>query len=119
MTKRIKLYQTRTTDGEQKMLEALCNKFGGISAAETIRTCIRDRYRKEFPIYIMERQKAVSPAVEELTQEQICEAAGGKIVMKEGIEKCDLTLPNSRTIYSIPLSDSAQIKAVSKQFKIT
>ena len=88
---------------EEKNLKALLEKFGG-KAPEYLRSLLRGAYAKAFPSYMENKPKLISGIEEpELTQEQMCEAVGGKIVTENGIPTCTIAISKNMT-RSIPLS---------------
>src|SRR3990167_9839458 len=104
MTKRIKMLQSRLTDGEVKMVEALCERLGGIKCSDMIRRLIQERYKKEFPVY-MEKRGTITSLGEDLTPEQICEMNGGKVYKGDnGMVMCGLTVGGA--VYGIPVAAS-------------
>lgn len=117
------IIQITLTTREIEILSFIIREEGQRNIPAAIHDCITNYYKFQYfnKQYMRNRKgDGIEKApVENLTLEQNCEKFGGKVVTKEGIEKCDLILPGSRSIYSIPLNDLEQIKAISKQFKIT
>jgi len=108
----------RITDGEMLMVKSLMEKFGGISVTDLFRRIIYDRYKKEFPFYVVAKgNKNLPAAAVELTGEQICEQCKGKVIEEDGIKKCQLTLRGGSS-YTLPLSMTEKIQALAKQFKL-
>lgn len=90
------------SDGENKMLEQLCERFS-CNASELIRGYIRDQHKKVFPAY--GAGKKVKPIEEALTDEQFCEMYGGRVGKDSvGMPAC------IKGAYSIPLNQRDMIK---------
>jgi len=104
MSNRGNTIQVRLTDGEKKMLEALCTKWGSIPMSDVIRRCLLDRFKKEFPVYLA-KEKRVAQPVEEITDEQFCESYGGKVGKNDGgMTVC------IKGVWSVPLERRDMIK---------
>ncbi len=92
------LVRFRCSEEEAGQLDAICTK-NGKTQSELIRTLITERYRKEFPAYATSarEKKAAAPAEPEvaLTNEQLCEQAGGKVARVDGVEMCVFQLTSS------------------------
>lgn len=78
------------TDGELEMVESLCAKLGGIPKSDLLRRCLQERYLKVFPVYLTKKRGSVEPIERELTPEEACEKAGGKVVTREGTLMCQI-----------------------------
>jgi len=79
-----KTIQVRLSDGEAKMVDELCQRFDcGVSAL--VKEWIRWNHKKTFPAYAAGTSKLVKPLDpdDELTNEQLCEKLGGKVVKGE------------------------------------
>ena len=103
---RNKTIQVRLTELENKMVETLSEGFGGISRSDTIRRCVQEKYKKAFPLYLTTKKDSfVKPLVEEreLTPEQACERAGGKVETVNGIPMCVIQISKSMQ-RQVPLS---------------
>ena len=77
----------RLTSKEKAMVDALSDSLGGLSDSDTVRQCIGDRFRKAFPHYVRKGESAgAGTPKDELTQEQIVEMLGGRVMMYEGVK---------------------------------
>ena len=104
--KKGRLIQFRVSEVEGRMLEQLCEYFG-TKLSEMIRETIRFRHEKLFAYYTSQGKKKLSEAVrgseEELTPEQACEAAGGRVETVNGIPMCIIQISKSMK-RQVPLS---------------
>lgn len=99
--------QVMASDGEQKMLEELCERFS-CNASELIRGYIRDQHKKVFPAYGGGRK--IRPIEEVLTDEQFCEMLGGKVGKNsDGNPVC------IKGMWSVPLNQRAMIRSRFKE----
>ena len=90
---RINLY---LDENESRNLEVLLNRYGG-KAPAFLRMLIVKAYEKDFGGYKAKiARKEIEAAGPELTKEQICESAGGKVEMSNGIPTC--VIPISRSM---------------------
>lgn len=106
MDKRSNTIQIRTTTGEQKMVESLCDRLGGIPKSDLIRRLIQERFRKEFPVYIVNKKGNNSPLEVNLTNEQKCERRGGKPVRDgAGNSICEFRKPGTGIVGTVSMSN--------------
>src|SRR3990172_7614825 len=82
--KRINLF---LSDSEHSNLESLVKRYGG-KPTSFLRTLIKQAFEKEYGGYKFKSVRAIKEPEEELTPEQLCERAGGKIEMRNGEKKC-------------------------------
>ena len=93
---------TDTFEDALTMLEQLTSRFD-TRPSEYVRGLIRDAHRRTFPAYAaLGKQKALD-VEPELTPEQACEQAGGKVEIVNGIPMCVLQISSSMT-RKVPLS---------------
>jgi hypothetical protein len=100
-----RMVQFRVSDREFEMLTQMCDHVGAMPS-EFIRSLIRDKHVKMFPIYAQTRKEKLKREIAdqvELTPEQACEQMGGTIVNREGIPSCALKMSSTMTRY-LPLS---------------
>ena len=115
MANRINLLQVRLTDGELKMVEALCEREGGIPKADVVRRCIEYKFKKEFPVYITERKGTVSPLKVVLTNEQRCERVGGEVgVDSFGTDVCRIESLDKSFGRNIPIDQPEMFEKAAK-----
>lgn len=101
-SKRNKL-QIMVSDGEQKMIEQLCERFS-CNASELVRGYVRDQHKKVFPAY--GAGKRIKPIEEVITDEQYCEMFGGRVGKNDaGIAVC------IKGAWSVPLDRRDMIKS--------
>jgi hypothetical protein len=114
------IIQVRTGEVENQMVQELCKKLGS-RPPELIRGLIRDKHTKMFPAYTPQaRMQAIERIPdEELTPEQICEKAGGRIGTNgAGDRVCILSNPkNPNSQSSVLLSRPDTIMAAAKKYK--
>src|SRR3990167_8632069 len=103
-----KIIQVRISEGEAKMLEEVCEKWS-TRTSEYIRALIRDAHRRTFPAYAAKSARPISEDEPELTPEQACEQAGGKIETHEGIQMCVFQISKSMK-RKVPLSMPEKFK---------
>ena len=82
--KRINLF---LSDSEYGNLNTLVKKYGG-KPTSFLRTLLKQAFEKEYGGYKSKSVRVESIKEEELTPEQLCERAGGKIEMRNGEKKC-------------------------------
>ena len=105
MSNRPNTIQIRLTAREVAMIESLAGKFGDIPKSDVVRRCVADRFKKEFPEYLRNKQSPGIPE-EDLTPEQICEMLGGKVSNNESGPVC--VGPNGRRGLVVPMTMMGQ-----------
>lgn len=101
--KKSNLVQVRISERESFMLAELCERFGK-NASEMIRTMLSERHAKVFPAYMARKVKPLESQKEpDLTPEQACEKAGGKVDVVNGVPMCIIQLTSSMQ-KQVPLS---------------
>lgn len=87
--KKLKSVQFRVSDREDEMLNELCNKFGS-SPSEYMRGLLRNAHKSAFPAYRPGSSKIAKPlnSDDELSNEQLCEKYGGKVVDSPSGKSC-------------------------------
>lgn len=97
------------TERELEMLEYIQKQEGQHNLTDIVHDCIKIYFKTAYQDKrYMDRGKrsdedSLAPKVEELTLEQECERAGGKVETKNGIPMCVIKMSESIT-RSIPLS---------------
>lgn len=90
---------------QEKVRLDQCLSESGNSKAEFFRRLLENEYTKKFPVYVSSKRKEKSLFKEILTPEQKCERAGGKVVVKEGIDSCKVPLNTDGSMFAYyPLS---------------
>lgn len=102
LVRKSKLLQVRIGAREEEMLGALCERLGS-KQSEFLRSLIREKFLKVFPRYAIKKGEKDVLNEPELTPEQACEQAGGKVVTKDGVQMCEIQLTASMKRY-VPLS---------------
>lgn len=94
----------RISDKEKEMVDKILS-LSGSNVSEFIRELIRDRYFKMFPSYREMKVKSIKEPA--LTEAQMCEAMGGKLVKENGITVCRIATVNKFSSFSrdLPLAD--------------
>ena len=110
---RIKLFQIRLTEKEDKMLEMLGEFYGDVTKSEALRRCLGEGFNKAFPAYKRGTQAARKELETKLTPEELCERAGGVVTEKEGIPVCAIKVSESMTRF-IPLSKPELLESIKK-----
>lgn len=111
----------RVSDIEFKMFLQVCGKLG-IGQGELVRRMIEEKFNKTFPPYSTRKEATgahneIDPNKVEITDEQFCEANGGKVVTNAGGGKsCELF--NGISTMIIPLSDRDGIQFRAKQMEL-
>lgn len=102
----------RLSGQEKFMLEKICEKFGA-KAPEYIRSVIREKFQRAFPAYTTKKNEALIEESQQLTPEQACEQAGGRIETVNGIQVCIFKLSKSMEA-NVPLSTPELFKKYKK-----
>lgn len=106
--------QVRLSDGEEKMLNELCSRFG-CGASALVKDWLRWNHKKAFPAYKSGSEfvkRALNPDGE-LTPEQECEKWGGRIFESNGIKSCRLPTVGASAIL-LPMSAYKEFKKYHK-----
>ena len=90
------------SDSESRNLELLIGKYGG-KATGFLRTLLKQAFEKEYGGYKEKSVKGIIDPEDELTPEQVCEKAGGKVVTREGIQVCEFQYNNGGFVRTIPI----------------
>lgn len=112
--------QSRLTEGEVKMVEELVKAYGGIDKSDLVRRLIQEKYRKEFPVYMVkgpERKKLEEVA---LSDEQFCEQCGGT-VFKDSVDgklKCRLKRIDGGSEYVVPVELREMVEVRAREMKL-
>lgn len=116
MIKKQYLVQVRMGDKDIAILDTLGEEvYGGAGRADVIRRVLTERFNKAFPPYLREKKKGklVEIPEEELTPEQACEAAGGKVETVEGVKMCVFKMSASMESH-VPLTKPELFKKYKK-----
>lgn len=99
------IIQITLTDREVEILNFIITEEGQGALPAVIHDCISNYYRLQyFNKQYMRKGKGLDEAPEgNLTNEQKCEKAGGRVIIREGILTCQIKV-NEGTTRSIPLS---------------
>ena len=100
--KKTSLVQFRVSGQERVMLDQLLSRFGSMTS-EYLRSLIREKHSKVFPAYAATGKAKALDLEPELTPEQACEQAGGKVEVVNGIPMCVIKMSSSMT-RKVPLS---------------
>lgn len=100
----------RVSEREGQMLDALCERLGK-KPSEMFRSLLTDKFTKVFPAYAMRKkdEKIAAIAEPQLTPEQACEKAGGKVDIVNGVPMCVFKIGKSMTS-TVPLSSPELFK---------
>ena len=114
-----KLILIRVDDREARNLDLLLEKYGG-KAPAYFRYLLKSSYEKEFGSYKSPKfgkiRKILSTSVQELTDEQFCEAVGGRVKKHDnGTIMCFLQIPGGGAPLAVPIGARALIKNRDKQ----
>lgn len=95
--------QITLTGREQEVLEFIQKQEGQPKLTDVIHSCIANYYRIQyFNKQYMVRGKKPLTVEPDMTQEQICEALGGKVSKNESGPVC--LIPRGRNHSSVPMS---------------
>ena len=110
--KRINLFLSEI---EERNLKVLLERYGG-KAPAFMRQILKQAYEKEYGGYKAQQRGARPVRVDEpeLTPEQACEQAGGKVGIHEGIPVCVIQISDSMKS-KIPLSKPELFKKYIKK----
>ena len=85
--KKTKIIQMRLSEGESKMINELCQRFS-CSVSDLVRGWLRYNHKKTFPAYRSRKSMRVEVLEKDLTPEQACEQAGGRVEIQNGVPMC-------------------------------